>query len=105
MPFYYVNDGAEFDVEELPLEAWIEVQRATGRQWHECIGRQLLADVTVAKAVLAECAKATGTSLPAKITVKTLLQIFQHRDGENRPEGFNEGIPDPKATDTDPATT
>lgn len=105
MPFHYVHAGADFDIEELPLDAWIEVQAQTGKQWHECVGRTLLADVKVAKAVLEQCAKATGTTLPERLTIKSVLELFQHRDAENRPTGFREGVPDPKAKASDPATT
>jgi hypothetical protein len=105
VPFFYVHDGADFDIEELPLDAWIEVQSQTGKQWHECIGRELLADVRVAKAVLAQCAKVTGTTLPEQLTVKTVLRLFEHRDIETRPTQFREGTPDPKAQGSDPVTT
>lgn len=105
MPFHYVNGAVSFDVEDLPLDAWIEVQNQTGKQWHECVGRGLLADVKVAKAVLEQCARVTGTTLPDVLTVKTVLELFQHREAENRPVGFNEGIPDPKAKGSDQVTT
>lgn len=105
MPFVYCNAGVEFDIEELPLDRWIEVQKATGLQWHQCLTQNMLGDVTVAKAVLAACAVETGTTLPERITVKTMIDLIQWRAGENTPQQFNEGIPDPKAQGSEPATT
>lgn len=105
MPFVYCNAGVEFDIEELPLDRWIEVQKATGLQWHQCLTQNMLGDVTVAKAVLAACAAETGTTLPERITVKTMIDLIQWRAGENTPQQFNEGIPDPKAQGSEPATT
>lgn len=105
MPFVYVNAGVEFDIEELPLDRWIEVQKETGLQWHQCLTQNLLGDVQVAKAVLTACAAETGTTLPARITVRTMIDLIQFRPAENTPQQFNEGIPDPKASGSEPATT
>lgn len=105
MPFVYCNAGVEFDIEELPLDRWIEVQKATGLQWHQCLTQNMLGDVTVAKAVLAACAAETGTTLPERITVKTMIDLIQWREGENTPQQYTEGIPDPKASGSEPATT
>lgn len=100
----FVHDGVDYDVEELPIDRWIEIQKATGRQWHECLSKTLLADVAVGKAVLEACAAETGVTLPP-LTVKTMLKLFRFDDRENTPTQYNEGIPDPKATGSDPATT
>lgn len=100
----YTNGDCEFDVEELPLDRWIEIQKATGRQWHECLTKSLLADVAVAKAVLDACAAHTGTTLPP-LTVKSMLGLFRFEAAENTPTGYREGTPDPKAKGSEPATT
>ena len=105
MPFYYVNGSTEFDIEELPLDRWIEIQKATGRQWHECLSRELLGDATVAKAVLEACAAETGTTLPAPLTVRRMVELVMWREGENTPTQYSEGVPDPKVPDTGLATT
>jgi hypothetical protein len=105
VPFVYCNAGVEFDIEELPLDRWIEVQKATGLQWHQCLTQNMLGDVTVAKAVLDACAAETGTTLPARLTVKTMIELIQWRSGENTPQQFSEGLPDPKAQGSEPATT
>lgn len=105
MPFFYVNGSTDYDIEELPIDRWIEIQKATGLKWHQCLSQNLLGDVTVAKAVLEACAAETATTLPERITVKTMIELIQWREGENTPQQFNEGIPDPKAQGSEPATT
>lgn len=99
----YVNGDVSYDVEELPLDRWIEIQRVTGKQWHECLSQQLLGDVLVAKAVLEACAAETGSVLPA-LTVKSVLKLFKFSDDESVPSQFSEGIPDPKVEGSDPVT-
>lgn len=100
----FVCGDVDYDVEELPIDRWIQIQKATGKQWHECLSKTLLADAAVGKAVLEACAAETGATLPA-LTVKTMLTLFRFDDRENTPTQYNEGIPDPKATGSDPATT
>lgn len=104
MPFYYVNGSTEFDIEELPLDRWIEIQKVTGRQWHECLSRELLGDAAVARAVLDACAAETGTVLPSPLTLRRMVELVVWRDGENTPVQYNEGVPDPKVPGTGPAT-
>jgi hypothetical protein len=100
----FKHDGVSYDVEELPLDRWIKIQEQTGRQWHECLNKTLLADAKVAKAVLEACAAEAGVTLPA-LTVKTMMQLFRFDAVENTPVQYNEGIPDPKAKGSDLATT
>ena len=101
----YVNGGVVYDVEDLPLDRWVTIQQATGKQWHECLSNALLADVAVAKAVLEACAAETGTTLPAPLTVKQVLKLFKFDAKENTPTQYNEGVPDPKVKGTEPETT
>lgn len=104
MPFFYVNGDTRFDIEDLPLDRWITIQKATGLQWHQCVGRNLLGNAEVAKAVLVECAAETGTDLPS-LTVRKMVALFEFEDREDRPVEYNDGLPDPKAKATDQETT
>lgn len=105
MPFYYVNGSTEFDIEELPLDRWIEIQKVTGKEWHQCLNRTLFGNLLVAKAVLEACAAETSTTLPSPMKIKDVLQLLSHRQAENTPSQYNEGVPDPKAKGSEPETT
>lgn len=99
----FTCDGVEYDVEDLPIERWIQVQKQTGLKWHECLGQPLLGDMTVAKAVLEACAAETGVTLP-KLTVKAVVKLFRFDVADSVP-AVEDGQPDPKAADTAQATT
>lgn len=106
MPIYFTPDAdTRYPVDDLPVERWITIQRVTGRQWHECLGREMVADLVVAKAVLDECAAETGKPLPERLTLSTLLDLLRFDLGETTPTAYTDGMPDPKASGTDPATT
>lgn len=111
MPFYYVNGDTRYDLEDLPIDSWVKVQQATGKQWHQILSYnkatdalEVIGNAEVAKAVLTECASVTGTELPA-LTVRSMLELLRFEAGESRPTDFEDGMPDPKATATDPETT
>jgi hypothetical protein len=105
MPILYVHDKGEFDIDDLPLERWVAIQKTTGRKWRECVGVHLFEDVEIAMAVLDECAAETGSTLKPRLTLADLFTVFKVTPADNRPSEFNEGIPDPKAEDSEPATT
>jgi hypothetical protein len=105
VPILYVHANGEFDIDDLPLHRWVAVQKATGRKWRECVGVHLFEDAEVALAVINECAGHIGTTVNPDMTLSDLFSTFKVTPVDNRPGEFNEGIPDPKAPDTEPETT
>lgn len=104
MPFFYVNGDTKFDLEDLPVDRWIAIEQATGLKWHQVLAGTPMDTMAIAKAVIGECAAETGTTPPA-INPRTVFDLLKFEPGENRPDQYDEGVPDPKATGSEPATT
>lgn len=103
MPIIFHHDDHELDVDDVPLSVYAEIEKSTGVAWYQLTAnpmRHAAAGEELAKA----CAKQLGVELPA-LTPKLLVKVFEIRQGENRPTEFDEGMPDPKAPDSDQATT
>jgi len=103
MPFYFIHDDKSLDVEDVPLDVYVDIEAKTGVAWY-----QLTVSPprhAAAAALLAEaCAKQLGVSAP-KLTPKTLTSVFELLDETSRPTEFSDGMPDPKAPDTGQETT
>ncbi len=104
MPFYFQHADKRVALDDLPLDRWVTIQEATGKQWHEILTRDVIGDVKVARAVIAEAAAFLGVDTP-ELTLKTMLEVITFESAEIIPEQFNDGIPDPKAGDSEPGTT
>ncbi len=104
MPFYFSTAGKRVALDDLPLEHWITIQEATGKQWPDILTREVIGDVKVAQAVITEACKHMGVEVPA-LTLKSMLEAITFEAVENIPEQFNDGVPDPKASASEPATT
>ena len=104
MPYYFKHDGGRFDLEDMPLDRWITVQEQTGKQWHEVLSGQILGDAKVATVVVAQAAAHLGIEAP-RLTIKTMVDVLVWEQEENLPSEYADGIPDPKASDTEAATT
>lgn len=104
MPFYFQQGSQRVALDDMPLDRWITIQEATGKQWHEILTRDVIGDVKVAKAVIAEAAAYLGVE-PPELTLKTMLECIVFDAAETIPEQFTDGIPDPKATGSAPETT
>ena len=104
MPFYFHHADKRVALDDLPLEHWITIQEATGRQWPDILTRDVVGDVKVAQAVIGEACKYLGIE-PPKLTLKSMLEAITFEAAENIPEQFNDGVPDPKASASEPVTT
>jgi hypothetical protein len=102
MPWFFQHDTHRIDLEELPLERWATIEAGTGMRWHEVLGGHI-GDATVAMVVAKEAAAHLGID-PPKLTIKTLVTTFVWEPGESSPTEFTDGMPDPKATDTEAVT-
>lgn len=105
MPFIVKLEDHRFDVEDLPLERWVTIQKATGKTWVEVLSSgNLLGDADVAIHVVRQVAEHLGVTPPV-LSVKSLLDTVTFEKADNLPDQFVEGIPDPKASATAAATT
>ena len=103
MPFYFKHSGKQIDLEDLPLTRWVTIQEQTGRQWHEVLGANVLGDAKVASAVAEQAAAELGIELPA-LSLRQMLDVIVFQPADNLPAEYQDGIPDPKAAATEPAT-
>lgn len=107
MPFFFTHpDKPPLDLDDLPLDAWIAIQEATGKTWARIMTASPIGDAVAARAIIAECAKHLGVSPPADLTLKSMVGMLVYRaDVESTPTQYEDGIPDPKVTDSGSATT
>ncbi len=103
MPFYFRHSGKQLDLEDLPLARWVTIQEQTGKQWHEVLGANVLGDVKVASSVVEQCAAELGVEMP-KLSLRQMLEVIVFQPSDNLPAEYQDGIPDPKAAATEPAT-
>lgn len=105
MPFYFDHADKRIDLDDLPLDSWIAIQEATGKTWPQMIGANTIGDAKVAKAIVAECCKHLDLPVP-ELTLRQLLDVLSYDvAAESLPTEFSDGIPDPKASDTEQGTT
>lgn len=104
MPFYFKHPGGKLDLEDLPLDRWTAIQQATGIEWHQVLTTRLLGDTAVAQAVVKEASAFLGIE-PPSLTLRTLMDTLFFEAGETVPAQYNDGMPDPKATASEAATT
>lgn len=106
MPVYFKHGDHKLDLDDLPLEEYVAIHAATGKQWHHVIARPY--DTDTAPLLAAACAKHLGISELPKLTPRVLIDLFSIEAGENIPsewEGEGLSVPDPKAQEPDPETT
>lgn len=105
MPFYFQHESCRLNLEELPLDRWIKIEEECGLQWPDVLtGKFVVGDAKVAKAVIVQAAEHCGVTLPT-LTLKNVVGMITYEPTEAIPEQFNDGIPDPKASGSDPVTT
>lgn len=103
MPVIFQYDGHELDVDDLPLDKYIEIEAATSVPWYE-LASNPLRYASGGTALAKACAAHLGVELPA-ITPRLFIDLFDRRAEENRPTEYDEGMPDPKAKGSEPETT
>lgn len=103
MPIIFNHDGHELDIDDVPLSAYADIEKATDVPWYRLASNPM--QYAAAGEMLAKaCAKQLGVDLPS-LTPKLLVSLFDVRPGENRPTEYDEGMPDPKAKGSEPETT
>lgn len=103
MPILFVHDGKEFDIDDVPLADYAQIERDHGTPWWKlCANPMQYAGAGEALARI--CARLAGVDLPT-LTPRLLVKLFEVRAGENRPTEYNDGMPDPKAQGSGPETT
>lgn len=103
MPIVFQYDGHELDIDDLPLDRYVEIEAATGLAWYD-LASNPLKSASGGMALAKACADHLGVELPP-ITPRLFVDLFDMRAGENRPTEYSEGVPDPKAKGSEPATT
>lgn len=103
MPIVFQYDGHELDIDDVPLSTYAEIERATGVEWYR-LSANPLQFAAAGEALAKACAARLNVELPT-LTPRILVDLFDMRVGENRPTEYDEGVPDPKAKGSGPATT
>ena len=104
MPFEFRYGGKAVDIEDVPLETFVSIEADTGVEWF----RLTAAPARYAKAanLLAQaCAKQLGIDDFPPLTPKLLVEVFELVEEPNKPVEYEDGMPDPKAADSEAATT
>ena len=104
MPFYFSHDEKRLNLEDLPLDRWIAIEAECGLAWPDVLTGKCVGDSKVAKAVIGQACAHLGIEVPP-LTLKSVVELITFDREETLPVGFEDGLPDPKAKDSAPATT
>lgn len=105
MAIYFVHETARVDIEDVPLDDYVLIERETGTPWFEVAGNPMR-HAKAGKMLAESCARIAGVALPDPFKLRDLVKVFSvEPDVESRPTEYDEGIPDPKAQDSGQATT
>lgn len=86
--------GKVVRLDDLPLAAWERITEATGVQWVETYYKPL-ADLTVARMLVAECAKTINedpNTILEGLTVPKILAMFNQAE-DDLPVEVTDGVP------------
>lgn len=103
MGFKFIHDGKSMDIDDVPLSVYATIEAETKVAWYDlCLSpaRHAAAGEQLAKA----CAQRLGVELP-ELTPRLLVEVFKFDQEESRPTEWSDGMPDPKAQDSEPETT
>lgn len=103
MPFYFKHGDHKVNLEDLPLDRWITIEAESGSSWIEVLSGKL-GESRVAKSVIVQACEHLGIDVPP-LTIRKLANMLVFEKEESLPTEYADGIPDPKATDSEPATT
>lgn len=105
MPIMFKFDDKTLDVDDVPMEAYAAIEKATSISWYR-LTQSPMAHAAAGPMLARRCADILGVTLPDPITPKVLVKLFEVVEDEaNRPTEYTDGMPDPKAQDTDLGTT
>lgn len=103
MSFHFRYEGCDVDIDDVPLARYAEIEKATGVEWYR-LQRSPLAFAAAGEQLAKVCAEIGGVSLPP-LTPRLLVEVFELVDEPNLPAEYSDGMPDPKAEGSEPATT
>lgn len=104
MPVIFRLEGHEVDLDDVPLETYAEIEKTTSIPWYR-LSTAPMAYAAAGALLAKKCAAIVGEKLPEPLTPKVLVQLFEVTSEENLPSEYNDGIPDPKVVEDEPATT
>jgi hypothetical protein len=97
-------DGIEVDLDDVSMETYAEIEKVTSIPWYR-LTQSPMAHAAAGPMLARKCAETAGVELPDPITPKILVSLFEVSAEPNSPTEFSDGIPDPKAQDSEPETT
>ena len=104
MPVMFKYEGVEIDIDDISMETYAEIEKATSVAWYrltQAPGAHAAAGPMLAR----KCAELLGVTLPDPITPRIMVTLFEVVDEPNRPSEFSDGMPDPKAPASETETT
>lgn len=103
MSFHFKYEGADVDIDDVPLSVYAQIEKETDVSWFQ-LQRSPLRYADAGERLAKACARIAGVELP-ELTPRLLVEVFDLVEGENRPSEYQEGMPDPKAEGSEPVTT
>ena len=100
--FEFTHDGKSIGLDDVPLSVYADIEKETGVAWFD-LSVSPMRYAAAGAMLAAACAKQLGVELP-EMTPRTLVDVFNLRESESRPTEWTDGMPDPKAEDSDPET-
>lgn len=104
MPIMFTHpDCDQFDIEDLPLSVYAEIEAETGVTWFNLAS----APFRYAKAgemLIRRCAAVKGVKVDEEITPKSFINYFEVVDEPNQPVEWTDGMPDPLSEGPDSGT-
>ena len=104
MPIMFKFDDKTLDVDDVPMETYAAIEKATSISWYR-LTQSPMAHAAAGPMLARRCAEMLGVTLPDPITPKILVTLFEVVEEENRPTEYSDGMPDPKALDIELGTT
>jgi hypothetical protein len=104
MPLMFRYDGAEMDLDDLPMEDYAAIEKTTSVPWYR-LTQSPMAHAAAGPMLAKRCAEILGVTLPDPITPKVLVGLFEVVDEPNLPTEYQDGIPNPKAAGSGQETT
>jgi len=94
MPILFQHDGKEFDIDDLPMDVYAQLEKDHGIPWYQ-LGVQPMRYAAAGAALARECAKIVGVELPTPIKARDFVKLFQISDVPNMPTEWEDGMPSP----------
>lgn len=100
--FHFQFEGHDVDIEDVPLGKYADIETKTSVRWFD-LQRSPLRHAAAGEMLAKACAEIAGVTLPDPLTPRVFVELFKLIEDDNLPI-YEDGIPDPKAGDTEPET-